>query len=99
MDGTSQNGSPLAGTHTEVLGRIWPVLHHFKWKKKMSRRADVSSTKRAAEVNPGVVQCGTSSECAAHECVVVLRPESSWVVMCQGSFPPHVGKKGACLLS
>lgn len=34
----------------------------------MSRRADVSSTKRAAEVNPGVVQCGTSSECSPGVC-------------------------------
>lgn len=65
--------------------------------KKISRRADVSSTKRAAEVNPGVVQCGTSSECAAQECAVVLRPESSWVVMCQGSFLLMLGRTGpAC---
>lgn len=91
MDGTSQNGSPLAGTHTEVLGHIRPVLHCLK-KKKKTRSPNVSSTKRAAEVNPGVVQCGTSSECAAQECAVVLRPESSWVVMCQVSFPLMLGR-------
>lgn len=85
--------------HTQKYWAVFGLYYIALNEKKMSRRPDVSSTKRAAEVNPGVVRCGTSSECAAQECAVVLRPESSWVVMCQVSFPPHVGKEGACLLS
>lgn len=99
MDGTSQNGSPLAGTHTEVLGHIQPVFHRFKWgKKKNKQKGQCFFYQKSSRSKP---RCGAVRDqqwvCSPGVC---SGPEAREQLGgdVPGVLSPHVGKEGACKL-